>query len=166
LHAVAAARGALPHAPLFVVVGARRLSLRLVLRRASCSARIVTNSRWDEGMAGSLRAGLEAAPRTARAALILLVDQPRVGAPAIARLVAAWRRRPARAAAARYDGRGGVPAVLPRHYWAALKTQQGDQGARALLRGAATTLVDVPEAALDIDAPADLLKLRAGANRS
>jgi CTP:molybdopterin cytidylyltransferase MocA len=44
-----------------------------------------------------------------------------------------------------------------------LKTQQGDQGARALLRGTAATLVDMPEAALDIDTPADLGKLRARA---
>lgn len=166
LHAVAAARGALPRAPLIVVVGALGLRLRLVLRRAGCNARIVASSRWKEGMAASLRAGLAAAPRTARAVVILLVDQPRVDAAAIARLVAAWRRRPSRAAAARYDERAGVPAVLPRRYWRALETQRGDQGARALLRGTAATLVDMPEAALDIDTPADLLKLRsAGGNR-
>jgi CTP:molybdopterin cytidylyltransferase MocA len=53
--------------------------------------------------------------------------------------------------------------VLPRRHWSALKTQQGDQGARALLRGTAATLVDMPEAALDIDTPADLRKLRARA---
>jgi CTP:molybdopterin cytidylyltransferase MocA len=162
LHAVEAARAALPFAPLLVVVGAEGFRVRLLLRRASCGARVVANSRWQEGMAGSLGAGLEAAPRAARAALVLLVDQPHVGAAAIVRLVAAWRRRPSRAAAARYHDRGGVPAVLPRRYWQALKAQHGDQGARALLRAAAATLVDMPEAALDIDTPADLSKLRAG----
>jgi molybdenum cofactor cytidylyltransferase len=163
LHAVAAARAALPRAQLIVVVGAETFRLRLVLRRARCGARVVANRRWHEGMATSLHAGLAAVPRTARAAVVLLVDQPRVGPAAIGRLVNAWRLRPSLPAAARYGERVGAPAVLPRRYWPALKTSRGDQGARALLRGAQPpTLVDIPEAALDIDTPADLLELRAG----
>jgi len=164
-HALSAARGALPRAPLIVVVGSEALRLTLLLRRARCGARIVANPRWREGMATSLRSGLAAAPRTARAALVLVVDQPLVDAAAIARLVAAWRRHPGVPAAARYDERVGVPAVLPRRSWSALKKLTGDQGARALLRGAPSiTLVEMPEAALDIDTPADLLELRAGAS--
>jgi molybdenum cofactor cytidylyltransferase len=166
LHAVMAARVAMPRAPLIVVVGAERLRLRLVLRRAHCGARVVTNGRWHEGMAASLRAGLAAVPRSARAALVLLVDQPHVGAKAIGRLVGAWRLRPGLPAASRYGERVGVPAVLPRRYWPALKALRGDRGARTLLRGAeASTLVDIPEAALDIDTPADVLELRAGGRR-
>jgi CTP:molybdopterin cytidylyltransferase MocA len=42
-----------------------------------------------------------------------------------------------------------------------LKALRGDQGARTLLRSReALTLVDMPEAALDIDTPADIEKLR------
>jgi len=164
-HALAAARGALPQAPLIVVVGSEALRLKLVVRRARCGARIVANPRWREGMATSLRTGLAAVPRTARAALVLLTDQPHVDAAALARLLGAWRRRPGVPAAARYDERVGVPAVLPRRRWSALKELTGDQGARALLRGAPSiTLVEMPEAALDIDTPADLLELRAGAS--
>jgi molybdenum cofactor cytidylyltransferase len=159
-HACAAARGALPASPLIVVLGAEALRLRLLLRRAHCGARVVVNSRWREGMATSLRAGLVAVPSTAKAALILLVDQPRVGTAALGRLVSAWRLRPGSAAAARYGGRVGVPAVLPRKDWRALKELRGDQGARALLRGARRlTLVDIPEAAFDVDTPADALAL-------
>jgi len=162
-HVLAAARGALPRAPLIVVVGSEALRVKLVLRRAGCGARVAANPFWREGMATSLRAGLDAVPRTARAALVLLVDQPRVDSAAIGRLVGAWRRHPGVPAAARYDGRVGVPAVLPRRHWSALKELTGDQGARALLRGAPSlTLVDMPEAALDIDTPADLLELRTG----
>lgn len=167
LHAVAAARGALPRAPLIVVLGAGALRLKLVLRRAHCGARAVTNPRWQEGMATSLRAGLAAVPRTARAVLVLLVDQPRIDAAAITRLVAAWRLRPNAPAAARYDQRVGVPAVLPRALWPDVKQLRGDEGARSLLRGrAATTLVEMPEAALDVDTPDDVLELRVGMSRS
>jgi molybdenum cofactor cytidylyltransferase len=164
LRAVTAARAALPRAQLIVVVGAETFRLRLVLRRARCGARVVANPRWHEGMATSLRAGLAAVPRTAKAAVVLLVDQPWVGAAAIGRLVGAWRLHPSLPAAARYGERVGAPAVLPRRYWPALKSLRGDEGARALLRGAeaSTTLVDIPEAAVDIDTPADLLALRAG----
>jgi molybdenum cofactor cytidylyltransferase len=160
-HAAAAARGALPRAPLIVVVGAEALRVRLVLRRARCRARVVANPRWRDGMATSLRSGLDAVPQSARAALVLLVDQPHVDAAAITRLVTAWRRRPGVPAAARYDGRVGVPAVLPRRHWPALRKLQGDRGARALLRGApSVTLVEMPEAALDVDTPADVLELK------
>jgi molybdenum cofactor cytidylyltransferase len=162
MHAIAAARGALPRAPLIVVVGAEALRVRLALRRSRCGARIVGNARWQEGMATSLRAGLGAVSRTTKGALVLLVDQPRVDAAAIARLITAWRRRPTVPAAARYDGRPGVPAVLPRRHWHALKSLRGDEGARALLREAAPTLVDMPEAALDVDTPADLQWLERG----
>lgn len=161
LRGVAAARGALPGAPLIVVLGADALRLRLVLRRARCGARVVANARWREGMATSLRAGLAAVPRRSRAVLVVLVDQPRVDAAALERVVRAWRLRPGLPAAAHYDGRAGVPAVLPRRCWSALKALTGDQGARALLRAAeGLTPVDMPEAALDIDTPADLLELR------
>ena len=161
VRAVAAARTALPRAPLVVVIGAHALRLRLVLRRAEPGARIVTNSSWRDGMATSLRAGLVAVPRTKRAVLVLLVDQPRVDAAAIERLVTAWRRHPGRLAAARYDGRAGVPAILPHRYWRTAKALQGDRGARALLRDAQNpTLVEMPEAALDIDTPSDVDAMR------
>lgn len=160
LHAVAAARGALPDAPLIVVVGAEALRVRLALQRARCDARIVGNPKWREGLATSLRAGLRATDPATNAVLVLLVDQPLVDAAALARLVAAWRRRPGTPAAARYEDRIGVPAVLPRRHWRALKSLRGDEGARALLRGSATlTPVDMPEAALDVDTPADLRRL-------
>jgi CTP:molybdopterin cytidylyltransferase MocA len=160
LLAVAAARSVLPRSPLVVVVGAEALRVRLALRRAHCGARVVKNVRWQEGMATSLRAGLAAAGRTAQAALMLIVDQPLVDAAALARLVAAWRRHPGVPAVARYAGSTGVPAVLPRRHWRALKSLRGDEGARALLRGSARlTLVDMPEAALDVDTPADVRRL-------
>jgi molybdenum cofactor cytidylyltransferase len=99
-------------------------------------------------------------PRATSALLVTLVDQPRVDARALRRLVAAWRRRPGLAAAARYSGRSGVPAVLPRAYRRAVRELTGDSGARALLRDARITVVDMPEAALDIDTPADRAGLR------
>jgi CTP:molybdopterin cytidylyltransferase MocA len=157
LHALEAAHRALPQSPLIVVLGAHALRLRLVLRRANCGAIAAANARWADGLASSLRAGLAAAPHGTRAILVLLSDQPQVGAAALTRLARAWGRRPGVPAAAAYLGHAGVPAILPRRSWAAVRALHGDSGARALLRNASPlTRVAMPEAALDIDTPTDL----------
>ena len=171
LHALAAAHGALGRDDATVVVlGAGALRLRNVLRRAetrklntlngAASARVTYNAFWRAGLAGSLRIGLDALPRTAGAALVTVVDQPNVDAASLRRLIAAWRKRPGVPAAAHYAGRAGVPAILPRRLWRAARSLEGDVGARALLRGAPVlTLVEMPEAELDVDTAEDLARL-------
>ena len=154
-HALGAARSALPHSSLIVVLGAQAQRLRLVVRRAAPEAVVVYNARWADGQAGSLKAGLNAVPAQTASILVMLVDQPGVDEPALRRLLAAWRRRPGAAAAAFYAGHPGVPAVLPRRYWRAIRELRGDAGARALLRSAGVTTVRMPEAELDIDTAAD-----------
>ena len=161
LHALAAARGVpIADEDVVVVLGAEKMRLRALLRRHAPSVRVAENAHWQTGLSSSLNTGLTAVPRRAVAALVLVIDQPNVDAAALRRLVAAWRRRPNVPAAAHYSGRAGVPAVLPRGAWRTLRGLDGDAGARALLRGGAvTTLVAMPEAELDVDTPADLLRL-------
>jgi len=168
LHALAAAHGALGRDDATVVVlGAGALRLRNVLRRSAPRApngarpaRVAYNALWRAGLAGSLRVGLDALPRTARAALVMLVDQPNVDAAALLRLIAAWRARPSIPAAADYAGRAGVPAILPRRLWHAARSLEGDVGARALLRSVRElTLVEMPEAELDVDTEEDVARL-------
>lgn len=158
-HALGAARGALPHSALIVVLGAEALRLRMLVRRTAPGATVIHNARWAEGLASSLKAGVAGLPSGTVACAVTLVDQPNVDARALLRLVAAWRRRPGIAAAASYAGRAGVPAVLPRRYWRAIRELDGDAGARALLRSVGITAVDMPEAELDIDTRADVARL-------
>ena len=160
-HALTVVRAAAPGAPVVVVLGAHALRLRALLRREFPTARVAINPRWQSGLATSLQKGLAAAPRETDALLVHLVDQPDVSAAALGRLLTAWRRHPQRPAAARYSGRVGVPAILPRSTWPAIGALMGDEGARQLLRAATgLTKVDMPEAALDIDTPTDLARLR------
>src|SRR5688572_1457232 len=133
-HAIDAVRGAAPHAPLIVVLGPSALRLRGVIHRAARNVVVVRNARWSAGLATSLNVGLAAVPPRIAAILVLLVDQPGVDARALRNLLGAWRRHPGEAAAAFYAGRPGVPAVLPRSYWRAIRALDGDAGARALLR--------------------------------
>lgn len=177
LHALAAARGALGRDGVIVVVlGAGALKLRTLLRRTvpdrrlrrfvrdfqggAGSTRVAYNSLWHAGLAGSLRIGIDALPRSARAVLVTLVDQPNVDAAALRRLIAAWCARPGIPAAAHYAGRAGVPAIFPRRLWHAARSLEGDVGARALLRTAReVTLVEMPEAELDVDTAEDIARL-------
>jgi molybdenum cofactor cytidylyltransferase len=168
LNALAAARGALGREDSAVVVlGAGALRLRNLLRRAAprklnaaFPVRVAYNALWRAGLASSLRVGLDALPHTARAALVMVIDQPDVDAAALSRLIAAWRKRPEVPAAAHYAGRAGVPAILPRRLWRAARSLEGDVGARALLRSTRElTLVEMPEAELDVDTEGDLARL-------
>ncbi|HEU4618885.1 MAG TPA: nucleotidyltransferase family protein [Gammaproteobacteria bacterium] len=162
VHAVEAAAAACASAPI-VVLGADAMRLRGVLRRAKAASVVVENRAWPEGLAASLRAGLDAVPLRADAVLVVLADQPHVGAAALRRLVAAWRRRPGRPAASAYAGRLGVPAILPRTTWRALRALEGDVGARRVLASAPRiTAVAMPEAELDVDLPEDLTRLSRG----
>ncbi len=119
----------------------------------------VNNPQWEAGMGSSLACGVAQLPENS-AILVLLCDQPRVGADQLTGLVNAWQAQPTQIAAAVYNGRRGVPAIFPPASRAALLALNGDQGARTLLRSAASmTEVSMPEAAVDIDRPADLALL-------
>jgi len=152
-----AAEGVTPNR-VVVVIGDDALRIRSLIRRHHPATHSVTNSRWDQGMAGSLQTGLAVLPSSAAAALLLLSDQPAVGEGSMRRLIRAWRRRPGKAAAAGYEEVAGVPAIVPRALWREARRLRGDTGARKLLRVGQTvaTVVEMPEAAWDIDTPEDL----------
>ncbi len=145
-----------------VVIGAERLRMRSLIRRHHPGTHTVDNAAWAQGMAGSLQAGLAVLPGRATAAMLLLSDQPAVGEASLRRLIRAWRRRPGRAAAAGYGRVVGVPAILPRVLWKSARRLSGDSGARRLLwhGGKVPTMVDMPEAAWDIDTHRDLQRQR------
>ncbi|WP_413759512.1 nucleotidyltransferase family protein [Streptomyces sp. MMBL 11-3] len=145
-----------------VVLGARADTVRERAALPGCV--LVDNPRWEEGMGSSLRAGLESLRGTgARAALVALVDQPGIGAEAVARLLAAYDS-PATLASAAYGGRRGHPVLLGADHWAGVAaTATGDRGARAYLKAHedAIALVECADVArpYDIDTEADLARL-------
>lgn len=122
-------------------VGARERVRRIICHAA------------QEGMAASLRAGLEALDPLVDGVLVLLLDQPALVSTHLQRLLDRWRCAPTVAVASAYAGIAGVPALLPRDWFADLRALQGDTGARELLR-AGTRPVDLVQAealAQDVD---------------
>jgi CTP:molybdopterin cytidylyltransferase MocA len=144
-----------------VVLGAH--AAELVPLISGVSASILVNRQWQEGIASSIRLGLERLPGGCDGVLLLLADQVQVGTPDLARLAAAWRRQPLLAAAAQYDGRLGVPAIFPRSAFGTLLQLRGDRGAQGWLRAHAERVaaVPMPRAAIDIDTPEDLARAQA-----
>ncbi len=124
---------------------------------------VVENSDWAEGISTSVQAGLRAlGPRT-RAAVVLLADQPLVGAGAVERLVAAFEGG-ARVAAATYGGELRNPVVFSREVWPLLMTElSGDEGARSFLRRHPELVARVPCDGVgdpaDVDTAEDLQRL-------
>ncbi|MCF3963028.1 nucleotidyltransferase family protein, partial [Streptomyces fuscigenes] len=95
---------------------------------------------------------------------VLLVDQPGIGARAVARVVAAYGGSRGALASAAYGGRRGHPVLLGAEHWAGVVEQAvGDRGARGYLREheAAIELVECGDVAdpYDIDTPEDLGRL-------
>jgi molybdenum cofactor cytidylyltransferase len=146
-------------AGVIVVTGADATSVVASLR--DYPVEIVHNADWQTGAAGSLSAGIDTLrSKTVQALLVTLCDQPLVTAQDLARLAAAWERRPHIPAAARYSNIIGVPAIFPASCFASLAALQGDTGARSLLRGVdKCTAIDIPSAALDIDTAEDMAQL-------
>ncbi|MFG2627348.1 NTP transferase domain-containing protein [Streptomyces sp. NPDC048473] len=145
-----------------VVLGAAAEEVRARADLAGCT--VTVNPEWTEGMGSSLRAGLGALTGTgADAALVLLVDQPGIGADAVARVRSAYRSRTSLVAAS-YDGERGHPVLFGADRWADIAAGAvGDQGARAYLRAHrdAITLVECSDVAqaYDIDTVEDLKHL-------
>lgn len=144
-----------------VVLGAH--AAELVPLISGVTASVLVNRQWQEGIASSLRLGLERVPVGCDGVLMLLADQVQVGTSELSQLVATWRRQPLLAAAAHYSGRLGVPAIFPRSSFSALLQLRGDRGAQAWLRAHADRVIAVPmpRAAMDIDTPEDLARAQA-----
>ncbi|NVK76225.1 nucleotidyltransferase family protein [Streptomyces morookaense] len=154
--------------PVHAVLGAGAAEVRERIRPLAPGTVLVENPDWAAGMGSSLRAGLEslAAVPGAGAVLVMLVDQPRIGPEAVARVLAAHRAGAGLAAAA-YGGERGHPVLFAREHWAGVAAAaRGDQGARTYLRAhaAGITLVECGDvaAADDLDTPEDLARLTAG----
>jgi len=135
-------------------------------RRAALDGAGVTRQAIDgsEGMAASIRAGVQAAQIAgARGLVVMLADMPEIDTAMLTTLIAAFAAEPAavhRAAAA--DGTPGNPVVIPARLFPALHGVTGDAGARQVVACEAARLCPLPgRAALtDLDTPEDWAEWR------
>ena len=125
---------------------------------------LVLNERWHEGIASSVRAGVQhliARTEKLKAIVILACDQPFVDAHTVRQLIDLHQESGKAIAACGYGGTVGIPAVFACSRFHALLELEGDHGAKALIIAQPDDLatLDFPDGAIDIDTPADYQRL-------
>jgi molybdenum cofactor cytidylyltransferase len=96
--------------------------------------RTVVNPDYLQGQATSLRVGLDAADEKSQAAVVILGDQPAVGALHVRTVVETYLSTGAKVVQAAFSGKPNHPTLFERSVWPELKAIEGDQGAREVLR--------------------------------
>jgi molybdenum cofactor cytidylyltransferase len=153
--------------PVIVVTGANAELSRRELD--GLDVREVLNTRWETGMASSIRAGVEdlisAAPAVA-AAVFLVCDQPHATAGVLSGLIAARRATGRPVIASTYGGSFGVPALFDRTVFAELTRLEGvsgakESGAKEIIERHASETHFLPfqGGEVDVDTPDDFSRL-------
>jgi molybdenum cofactor cytidylyltransferase len=148
-----------------VVLGAvaDEIQSRVDFGRAS----VLVNPDHAAGMSSSLKAGLShLAPRVDRV-VVMLGDQPDVGASLVDQLLELQTTSGLPAAALSFNGLLHPPVVLERELWGDLMSLQGDVGCRAVIRARPELVAKLPVAGnlkhpVDLDTPEDYARMRAG----
>ncbi len=137
-----------------IVLGANHELIEAKLGRYQSMS--VINHHWQEGIASSIRTGINALPDSAQAVCIALVDQVSIHASHYQQLLNSWQQHPDSCVASEYEFSLGVPAIFPHDYFSKLLNLHGDEGAKRLLNSSKDVLpVSLPEAGFDLDLQAD-----------
>jgi molybdenum cofactor cytidylyltransferase len=126
-------------------------------------ARVIVNPGYADGMSTSVAVGIAALPPDCEAAVVLLGDQPRIGAAAIDRLIDAYHATGKPMVLSRYGGVAGPPALIARALFPEVTALTGDAGARAVAARHPDRVAEVALAAdeaWDVETPEDLARLR------
>jgi len=122
--------------------------------------KVVINAGWQEGIASSIRCGINALQNSypeCDGALILVCDQPHITVDLINQLINAQKKSGKPIVAAAYENTVGTPVVFHRSFFVDLTSLKGDKGAGKILKqvpGSVVT-VDFPLGGLDIDTQQD-----------
>ena len=148
-----------PHDRISVVVGANSEAVAQAVNNLPVN--IVENEHWQQGLASSLKAGINSLDPGCRAVMITLCDQVLVTDKHLHRLAECWVDEPSVISASGYAGTLGTPAVIPAEFFPQVLALEGDAGAKSILNNNARRVrtVSIPEAEFDIDVPGDLEKL-------
>lgn len=149
--------------PVFVVLGANDKQIRPEL--ADLPITVTVNTDWREGLASSLRSGLQILPdESIDAFLVVLTDQPHVTTDLLHQLISTHQQTGKGIVACRYGESGhlGVPALFAIGYKAKFLALSGDIGARKLIQQYLDDCADVafPLAAVDLDTWQDVAQWR------
>jgi molybdenum cofactor cytidylyltransferase len=150
--------------PIVVVTGSDDDKIDIELKQSG--ATIAQNQNWRRGIGTSIRAGvqrlIEIAPKM-DAILLLVCDQPFVGARIIKQLMARRRETKKEIVASSYGNTLGVPALFDRSCFAELLALDDESGAKKIILSNRERVAEFsfPDGKIDIDTAADYEKLLA-----
>ena len=140
-----------------VVTGHRESDVRLVI--GDRRVRYAYNTDYQAGMASSIRCGVEAVSESARACVLALVDQPRIGADVINRIIETYENAQTLIVIPTYEGKNGHPILLDLRLKEEILTMDAAHGLRQVVRAhpAEIARVEVSESGVleDCDLPED-----------
>ncbi len=148
--------------PIFVVIGANREAIEAGVDMTW--VRTTFNPDWEQGIASSIGAGIQALRHSvsdAAAVLLLACDQPKLTVDHLRKLILLHESATGTViVASAYVGVAGIPAIFPTSQFAHLLALTGDAGARHLLRDSGCPVITEPFAGgeVDIDTPDDLVR--------
>ena len=152
--------------PIIVVTGHESAKVESALK--GLDVRFVHNLHYASGLSASLKAGIHAVPGNCDGAIVLLGDMPEIATSLIDRMIAAFSPPDGRSiCVAVHESRRGNPVLWSRRFFVEIEGLAGDVGARELVAAHEEFVCEVEAdgAVLrDIDTPAALAALRAGAN--
>ncbi len=148
--------------PVMVVTGFAGEEIHEAL--AGLSVGFVHNKDWSDGMAGSIRAGLEAVRATAEGLLIVLADMPLLSATTLRLLKRQFTRsKGAKMVFPVYGTQQGNPVLMPAKFFPEIASLTGDRGCKVLLNRypeeSMGVLVETQDVILDCDNETDYLRL-------
>ena len=128
-------------------------------------ASVIENPEWDEGIASSIRVGLDALTQLSRceSALIVLGDQPNISPEIVEELLVSHGRSKAPVTVPKYRYNRGNPVVVDRSLWPRLMSLEGDDGAARLWQAHPEWINEVWFSELgprDIDTDVDVSELK------
>ncbi|MFQ5523046.1 MAG: NTP transferase domain-containing protein [Acidimicrobiia bacterium] len=147
----------------WVVIGAE--AERILAETDFGEANVIENPEWEEGIASSLRVGLDALTRLSRCEQVLIVigDQPDLSPQVVSELLESHRRSGKPVSIPKYRYSWGNPVVVDRALWSRLMSLEGDEGARRLWQAHPEWINEVhfsDPPPKDVDTEADVSELR------
>ena len=123
------------------------------------------NSSWEEGMASSLRLGMDTLLKDKPyidAVIFMVCDQPHISSSVLNELITTQQKTTKQIVTCNYGDSMGPPALLHKKYFEELMKLSGDAGARKIIQKNMNDVATIlfPEGNIDIDTEQDYEKLK------
>jgi molybdenum cofactor cytidylyltransferase len=152
--------------PIVVVTGAHADQIGSSIENPEI--KMVFNAQWEEGMASSIRMGIETMKdyTDVDSALIMLCDQPLVTASLIVEMLEKQQKSGKSIVGCSYNNTIGVPMLFDQTVFDELLSLMGHEGAKKILQNHPNNIATIPfgGGSLDIDTPEDYERLIKSSN--